>query len=145
MVDAMSLTPAGRKDARGFPSAAKGLATADFSFPRNHRLGKPADYQIVFGGAQKSSDAYLTVLARANDQGYSRLGLAISKKHIRYAVDRNRIKRLVRESFRLGQADFGNLDYVVMARTAAKLADNKTLKLSLEKHWITLIKRCNSC
>jgi len=121
------------------------LTAATFGFPRNHRLVKPADYQTVFGGAQKSSDVYLIVLARVNDRGHSRLGLAISKKNIRNAVDRNRIKRLVRESFRLRQADLGSVDYVVMARTAARQADNKTLRLSLEKHWITLIKRCDSC
>ena len=121
------------------------MTAAAFGFPRINRLGKPADYQNVFGGAQKSSDAYLTVLARTNDLGSSRLGLAISKKNIRNAVDRNRIKRLARESFRLRREGLCGVDFVVMARTAARLADNKTLRLSLEKHWITLIKRCSSC
>jgi len=121
------------------------LTAAAYGFPRNYRLVKPTEYQTVFGGAQKSSDIYLTVLARVNDRGYSRLGLAISKKNIRKAVDRNRIKRLIRESFRLKQAISGSMDYVVMARTAARQADNNTLRESLEKHWITLIKRCDSC
>jgi ribonuclease P protein component len=133
------------KAVRGLASASKDLTAARFGFPRLHRLSKPADYQHVFEYAQKSSDAYLTVLARANAQGVSRLGLAISKKNIRKAVDRNRIKRLVRESFRLKQAEIGGVDFVVMARVAAKQADSKTLRTSLDKHWIILVKRCGSC
>ncbi|MCX7112138.1 MAG: ribonuclease P protein component [Proteobacteria bacterium] len=121
------------------------MAAETFGFPRINRLCKPADYQNVFAGAQKSSDAYLTVLARASDQSQSRLGLAVSRKKIRNAVDRNRIKRLARESFRLHKAGLGNLDFVVMARTAARQADTKTLLMSLKKHWIILIKRCDSC
>jgi ribonuclease P protein component len=116
-----------------------------FGFPRKHRLVKPADYQFVFDNAQKSADACLTVLGRANGRECARLGLAIAKKSIRSAADRNRIKRLVRESFRLRQAEMGSVDFVVMARKPAELATLETLRSALEKHWTSLVKRCNSC
>ena len=115
-----------------------------YGFPREHRLGKPADFQYVFENAQKSADACLTVLARASQRGYARLGLAIAKKSIRRAADRNRIKRLARESFRLRHSELGSLDFVVMARKPAERADLETLRNALEKHWASLVKRCNS-
>ena len=121
------------------------MSAATYGFPRKHRLGTPADFQYVFENAQKSADAYLTVLGRTTDRGYARLGLAIAKKSLRKAVDRNRIKRLARESFRLRQAGLGSVDFVVMARPSARQADLKTLRRALEKHWTSLIKRCDSC
>lgn len=47
---------------------------------------------------------------------HARLGLAIPKKHIKKAVDRNRLKRLVRESFRINQENLGSFDVVVLVR-----------------------------
>lgn len=121
------------------------MAKATYGFPRQHRLSKPADFQHVFEHAQKSADACLTVLARANGLGYARLGLAVAKKSLRRAADRNRVKRLARESFRLRHAALGSVDFVVMARKPAERADLETLRNALEKHWTSLVKRCNSC
>ncbi len=90
----------------------------------------------------KSADSRLTVLARNNGESHPRLGLAISKRQIRNAIDRNRIKRLVRESFRLRQHTLGGLDFVVMARSAALQADHETLRRSLQTHWDRLVKQC---
>ena len=81
-----------------------------------------------------------TVLYRPQASGQdkdARLGLAISKKHCKLATGRNRLKRQVRESFRLIQGGLKGLDIVVMNRPAAATADNKTLADSLEKHWQT--------
>ncbi|HUL12685.1 MAG TPA: ribonuclease P protein component [Methylococcaceae bacterium] len=119
------------------------MVPANHAFPRTHRLGKAADFQSVFEKAQKSADAYLTVLARQSAIGHARLGLAISKKNIPNAADRNRIKRLIRESFRRKQQALGSLDIVVMARGAARQADRKTLRSALEKHWEILIEQCD--
>ena len=65
----------------------------------------------------------------------ARLGLAISKKHCRQATGRNRIKRIVRESFRQHQAELAGLDIVVINQPAAKGAANRQLFDSMSTHW----------
>ncbi|MEW6353453.1 MAG: ribonuclease P protein component [Pseudomonadota bacterium] len=105
---------------------------------RKFRLTKPAEFQRVFQNACKSGDAALLVLARRNDRGYPRLGLAISIKAARGAVTRNRVKRIVRESFRRHQAALGSLDFVVTGRPLLAEKTNPELRAALDKHWQTL-------
>ncbi len=114
----------------------------DFSFPPQCRLKKPAEYKKVFAKPIKSSDAYFTLLAIRNELNHPRLGLAIAKKNIKKAVNRNSIKRIVRENFRLQQHGLGNIDIVVLARREAVDAPLDLLRKSLEKHWLKLVTRC---
>lgn len=111
-------------------------------FPRRCRLRTSADFARVFENPVKSSDHYLTVLARQNHLGYPRLGLIIMKKRVRQAVQRNRIRRVARESFRCRGADLSSLDIIVLARNATAAADNSVLFRSLEKHWQRLESLC---
>ena len=72
-----------------------------FSFPKQARLLSARDYREVFAGAEaRASHRHLLLLARRNGRGHHRLGLVIAKKHVRRAVERNRIKRVAREFFR---------------------------------------------
>jgi len=80
------------------------------------------------------------VLARENLTGSARLGLAISKRAAKRAVDRNRLKRIAREVFRK-QLDLPPLDFVVMAGAKAKDADLAALRGSLELHFARLAER----
>jgi len=98
-------------------------------------LPDAAAFGRVFRGADRSRDAYFTVLSKPNGLGIARLGLAISKKHCRLATERNRLKRLVRESFRRHQDVLAGLDVVVIAQPAAKEAAHAALFDSLERHW----------
>ena len=77
---------------------------------------------------------------RENEQGKARLGLAVSKKHCRQATARNRIKRIVRESFRGHQTMLAGLDVVVMNQPDAKIASNRQLFDSLGAHWQRCVK-----
>ncbi|MCF7964410.1 ribonuclease P protein component [Methylobacter sp. Wu8] len=120
------------------------MAEEVFSFPPQLRLKKPAEYKKVFAKPVKSSDQYFTLLAIKNDFGHPRLGLAIAKKNIRKAVQRNVIKRTVRENFRIKQHDLGNIDIVVLARREAVDAPPDLLRKSLERHWLKLVSRCDS-
>lgn len=85
---------------------------------------------------------FFTILGRVNDQGTARLGLAIAKKSLPLAVQRNRIKRLVRESFRNHQQLLLGLDIVVMARKGVQEKTNTELMESLNKHWSKLVRKC---
>ena len=112
-------------------------------FPRQLRLLSSQDFQPVFKHTDcRSVDQRLTVLARQNDLAYARLGLAISKRIIKTAVGRNRVKRLVRESFRHHQQALSGLDIVVMGRDGAPLASNSELLLALQTHWQRVAKKC---
>ncbi len=115
-----------------------------YNFPSKLRLKNPAEYKKVFGKPVKSSDEYFTLLAIKNDYDHPRLGLAIAKKNIKRAVDRNIIKRTVRENFRSQQQKIGNIDVVVLARKEALNVPIELLRKSLEKHWLRLVSRCAS-
>ncbi len=113
------------------------------SFPRSARLLSPSAYSAVFSSRKniRLSDSYWTVLAVRNsiDPSFARLGLAISKKRARRAVDRNRLKRLVRESFRQSRDSLKGYDIVVMNRDRCVHTGNKELQSALEEHWVKLV------
>ncbi|VAW66009.1 Ribonuclease P protein component [hydrothermal vent metagenome] len=118
------------------------------AFLRQHRLLSADEFSRVFKKPFRSSDRYLTILAvvreksggdnieiENTDRLSARLGLAISKKNAKRAVDRNRIKRLIRESFRQNKHKLPAIDLVVMAKPITKNADNAQIFQSLEAHW----------
>ncbi len=80
------------------------------------------------------------MLCRANEGGVARLGLAISKKNCRAATGRNRLKRIVREAFRLNQAELVGLDVVVINQPSAQNGKNQQIFDSLDGHWQQCIK-----
>jgi ribonuclease P protein component len=104
-------------------------------FTKNNRLLDAAAFGRVFDRATRSRDNLFIVLCRENDSDTARLGLAISKKHCRRATARNRIKRVIRESFRQQQHLLTGLDVVVMNNRAAALASNAKMFESLDRHW----------
>lgn len=109
--------------------------------PKQARLLNAADFNRVFDKSVRSSDQYFTVLVRPNDLNRPRLGMAISKRRVKLAVGRNRLKRLVRENFRLSEYNC-SADYVVMAGKRGAVGTNQELTRSLEKHWGSLKKKC---
>jgi ribonuclease P protein component len=108
------------------------------SFNRRFRLTNPADYTRVFQEGQRSANGLFTVLYRPNGLGYPRLGMAIAKKQARSAVSRNRLKRLIRESFRGAKKQLSDLDIVIMARRKAETSNNALVYASLSRHWQAL-------
>ncbi len=112
-----------------------GVAPGQAAFDRTRRLALAADYKRVFGQARRSSDNLLLVLACDNNLPQARLGMAIARNRIPRASARNRVKRLIRESFRHHQQLLTGLDLVVLARTNLTHIDNQTLFQSLARHW----------
>jgi ribonuclease P protein component len=88
----------------------------DQAFHRRMRLSLKADFDRVFEEGCSAADGNLVVHVLPTDLGYSRLGMAVGRKH-GGAVVRNRIKRLVREAFRVMQSKLsGFFDIVVVPR-----------------------------
>lgn len=104
-------------------------------FPRQSRLLASRDFQAVFKRCARSRDEYFMVCARYSRAHNPRIGLAISKKHARRAVDRNRIKRVAREFFRTHRDLQAAADYVVVNHAAATTASNAALTNSLMRHF----------
>ena len=73
--------------------------------------------------------------------GYPRLGIAISRKCTRSAVIRNRIKRTIRESFRVRKQALGANDIVFLAQAGLARHDRKALRLIVEGH-LDEIEKC---
>lgn len=84
----------------------------------------------------------MTVLATPNQLQHPRLGLAISRKVARSAVARNRIKRVVRESYRHWQSRLCAVDIVVLGRAGVASEPNRVLRVALDSLWMELIKKC---
>jgi ribonuclease P protein component len=87
-------------------------------------------------------DAAVVVLARPNGLSYPRLGLAIGRKVVHAAVTRNRLKRLIRESFRRHQRTLGHLDIVVWVRKDLVDPVATAFGHTLDGYWQQLVDRC---
>ena len=112
------------------------MTGASATYPPAYRLLTAADFQQVFRHCDfKVSDRYITVLAKYNALDHPRLGTVVSIKNAGNAVKRNRIKRLIRESFRLNRSDLGNIDLVVLVRAGISACSNEKIFRSLEAHW----------
>lgn len=96
-----------------------------FTFRPKHRLLTKRDFSRVFEKVDhRVSKGPLILLARKNGLDHPRIGLVVRKKFLKKAVDRNQLKRLARENFRLRQHQIANLDIIFMNRSKIEL-DNK--------------------
>ncbi|SET13070.1 ribonuclease P protein component [Thorsellia anophelis DSM 18579] len=105
------------------------------SFPRVLRLLAPTQFSLVFQNPSRAGTPEVTILARKNSNTHPRLGLTVAKKQIKRAHERNRVKRIVRESFRLIQHDLPAVDFVVIVKKPAEKLSNDELRVILDKLW----------
>ena len=124
-----------------------------FSFPKSKRLLNRADFKPAMDSGDKVVCPEMVVLMKKSEDGGLRLGLVVSKK-VGNSVERNRVKRVLRESFRhfAGRSDgevnsentvsvLGSSDIVVIARAKAAEVSNETLGLAFERSLSRLAQR----
>ena len=105
-------------------------------FGREKRLLTPRHFKAVFDSPTgKAPGKHVLILALDNGLDHPRLGLVIGKKSVKLAVQRNRLKRLIRDSFRLNQDDLAGWDIVVVARKGLGDLDNPELIHQFGKLW----------
>ena len=118
-------------------------ASSNQTYGKSLRLLTSSDFQPVFDNAPiRASHQNFLILARFNQQTNPRLGLVIAKKHLRFAVQRNLMKRHIRESFRKQQQSFQGLDVIVLSRKGVdELLSKKSFSQQLEQQWQRLFKK----
>lgn len=104
-------------------------------FPRQHRLLTKAEFKFVFDQSNKVNQKHLLALFKPNQKPYARLGLVVGKRVANTAVARNKIKRIIRESFRLKQDMLKGVDIIVIARQQCDTLDKIKLREGIDRLW----------
>ena len=113
-----------------------------FTFKKTQRLLNASDYKQVFDYNRiKVANSSLLILAKPANGPLSRLGLVIAKKNIPTAVQRNRIKRVARETFRKKQFQ-PPLDVIFLARQGSDRLSTAKLTGIIENSWVKLKSNC---
>lgn len=106
-----------------------------YAFDKTRRVRTARQYRAVFTRPERRRDRLFTVLIRANQIGFARLGMAISKRSLPKAVDRNRVKRVIRETFRLSCSRLAAVDIVVLGQSPLRSAENEAMRDALKRLW----------
>jgi len=124
------------------PTRPGSAATPSLRLPPERRMRRPAEFKRAYAAGKRLGNEFFTVNAQANGLGCARLGMSIAARILRRAVDRNRVRRLIRESFRVHQLDLPAIDIVIGARAGVLAADNAQLRGALEKLWLKVTTAC---
>lgn len=106
---------------------------AEAGLPRAARLQHREQFAAALAAGPAATRRHFTVFAVPNGQRHSRLGIIVGKKAVPRAVDRNRAKRLVRESFRVLRHRLGGVDIVVRVRRCPPRAGTAAARAELDR------------
>jgi ribonuclease P protein component len=100
-----------------------------------HKLHTAAEFERVRRARERLTDDLFVVQCVKNEKREARLGMAVGIRAAGNAVGRNRLRRLIRESFRMHRQEMPAVDVLVTARAAAVKAGNRAILESLVQHW----------
>ena len=104
-------------------------------------MAEKLNFDRVFSSSTVSEDKYFAVFYTPNKAPRSRVGVAAAKRIVNKATKRNKLKRLIKNSFLNGLKCEKSFDVVVRVKhQASRVADDKILKESLSKHWQSIMK-----
>jgi ribonuclease P protein component len=113
-------------------------------FDADLRLRSKPQFDAVYAGGRRIDDRFFALRVRPNGLPHPRVGLAVAVKTAGNAVKRNRLRRLVRESFRQAQFTLPGVDVVVAAKFPAAEAPATSLRDSLATLWKRVATTCAS-
>lgn len=113
-----------------------------FSLTKSERVLRRSDFEKLSKIGNRIDSEYFIVMYSQNGLGKSRLGVTVSKR-VGCAVIRNRVKRLVREYFRLHKALFGySYDVNVIAKRGISHLSSRQIKRALEALVRDILRNC---
>ena len=113
----------------------------NYSFLKKAHLRQKTCFDRVFKSKKRLNGSLGAMRYVANDLDYSRLGIIISKKNMRRAVDRNRLRRILREQFRHHQHQLMGFDLVFVAFKEAREAERSECHQCIDQLFNMLVKR----
>ncbi|MBS3917109.1 MAG: ribonuclease P protein component [Sulfuritalea sp.] len=115
-------------------------AAADLGFRGEHRLRKTDEFSSVFAFRKTLRGKNFDVLYRPGLSDSARLGVVVAKKFVRSAVNRNMVRRIVRESFRLSRAKLLPNDIVVRVSSRMVAPDRRQVRGEIDELFSRLCK-----
>jgi ribonuclease P protein component len=106
------------------------------------RLRSKLQFDAVYAGSRRVDDRFFALRVKPNGLAHARVGLAVAVKTAGSSVERNRIRRAIRESFRLAQHQLPAVDIVVAAKFPTREAPSAALRDSLATLWKRVISTC---
>jgi len=103
------------------------------------RVKTESNFSEIFKAGEKTVTKYHIFLAKPNTYNKPRLGIIVAKKYISRAVARNKIKRIIRESFRAIKSTLPAWDLIIMVRPIITTINKTQLRVELDKQWQTFV------
>lgn len=111
------------------------MKIAKLSYTSKQKILEKGRYSALLANAPRYNMRHLVLCAAENNLATSRLGLIVAKRKLSSAVARNRLRRVIRESFRKQQHNLPKMDIIVIAKTSIVDADFCQLGKTLDLSW----------
>jgi ribonuclease P protein component len=120
-----------------------GRAAHRYGLAPSLRLRRASQFKLGYAQGRRFGNELFSATVSPNGDGHPRLGQSVAVRIAGTAVNRNRLRRQVRESFRLRQHELPAVDIIVGVRAAARTSDNPALRAALDRLWNKIAQACS--